>query len=122
MVNLLFNCTTKPDQKLSPRKSNAKVVEVVLFEANPTYAKHEVEDALASLNEIVKMYYGFVERTTASTTDGKYIDIVYWTDMKSAKEAAQEVMKDERALQVFEVVKQESMQMFHFDAFNQFEE
>lgn len=122
MVNLLFNCTTKPDQNLLQMKTKAAVVEVVLFETNPSYSESEARKALASLNDIVKMYYGFVERTTASAKGGKYIDIIYWTDMKSAKEAAQELMKDEQALKAFEVIKQESLQMYHFDTFNQFEE
>ncbi|MEB3346385.1 hypothetical protein U6A24_12990 [Aquimarina gracilis] len=103
-------------------KTNDTVVEVVLFEANPMYSKQEVQNAMASLNEIVKMYYGFLERTTASTDDGRYIDIVYWLDIKSAKEAAEELMKDQQALKAFEVIKQESLQMYHFDTFNQFEE
>ncbi len=122
MVNLLFNCTSKPDQNLLPMKNKTNVVEVVFFEANPEYSQKEIKTALESLNEIVKMYYGFIERTTASTADGKYIDIVYWIDMKSAKAAAEEVMKDQQALKIFEVVKQESLQMYHFDTFNQFEE
>ncbi len=122
MVNLFFYSNTTPNQNLSHMKTRTAVVEVVLFETNPSYSKSEARKALASLNDIVKMYYGFLERTTASTKEGKYIDIIYWTDMKSAKEAARELMKDEQALKAFEVVRQESIQMFHFDTFNQFEE
>ncbi len=122
MVNLLFNCTTTPDQNSLQMKTTPNVVEVVLFEANPGYSKQEVEKALASLNDIIKLYYGFVERTTANNGDGKYIDIVYWTDMKSAKDASEDVMKNEKATAVFQVIKSESVQMYHFDAFNQYEE
>ncbi len=122
MVNLLFNCTAKQNQNYSSMKTKPNVVEVVLFEAYAGYSKSEVEIALASLNDIVKLQYGFVERTTASNGDGKYIDIVYWTDMKSAKDASTEVMKNKDAQAAFNVIKPESIQMYHFDAFNQFEE
>lgn len=122
MVNLLFNCTTKQKQNYPSMQTKPNVVEVVLFEAYAGYSKSEVEIALASLNDIVKLQYGFVERTTASNGDGKYIDIVYWTDMKSAKEAAAEVMKNKDAQAAFNVIKPESIQMYHFDTFNQFEE
>ncbi len=122
MVNLLFNCTTKPDQNLSQMKTKPNVVEVVMFDAYPGYSKNEVQKALASLNDILKLYYGFIERTTASSENGKYIDIVYWTDMKSAKDAAKNVLKNEEAAAVFNIIKPESVQMYHFDTFNQFEE
>lgn len=122
MVNLLFNCTTKPGQNNSSMKTTPKVVEVVLFEAYPGYSKEDVKTALASLNDIVKLYHGFVERTTASNGDGKYVDIVYWNDMKSAKAAAEDLTKNQDAAAVFNIIKPESIQMYHFDAFNQFEE
>ncbi len=122
MVNLLFNCTTKPDLNLSPMRTKQSVIEVVLFETQHGFSKEEVKIALASLNDIMKLYYGFIERTTASNGEGKYIDIVYWTDMKSAKDAAADVLKNQKAAAVFNIIKPESIQMYHFDAFNRFEE
>ncbi len=122
MVNLLLNCATKPDQNPSPMKDKSNVVEVVLFETYPGYSANEVETALSSLNDIIKLNYGFIERTTASNGDGKYVDIVYWTDMKSAKKAASDIMKNEKAAAVFNIIKPESTRMYHFDTFNQFEE
>ncbi|MCK8520037.1 hypothetical protein M0D21_00545 [Aquimarina sp. D1M17] len=103
-------------------KSEPKVIEVVMFEANPGYSISDIEQALTSLNDVVKLYYGFIERTTASNGEGKYIDIVYWTDMDSAKSAAEDVMKNDKAAKAFEVVKPSSVQMYHFDTFNRFEE
>ncbi len=122
MVNLLFNCTTKPNSRSMQTLQEPNVVEVVLFEANPGYSPQDVEEALSSLNDVVKLYYGFVKRTTAYNGDGKYVDIVYWTDMKSAKDAAADVMQNQKAAKAFEVIEPESVQMYHFDAFNEFEE
>lgn len=122
MVNLLFNSITKAEQNFMSMKSEPKVIEVVMFEANPGYSISDIEQALTSLNDVVKLYYGFIERTTASNGEGKYIDIVYWTDMDSAKSAAEDVMKNDKAAKAFEVVKPSSVQMYHFDTFNRFEE
>ncbi len=122
MVNLLFNSNTKAEQNFMSMKSEPKVIEVVMFEANPGYSISDIEQALTSLNDVVKLYYGFIERTTASNGEGKYIDIVYWTDMDSAKNAAEDVMKNDKAAKAFEVVKPSSVQMYHFDTFNRFEE
>ncbi len=122
MISLLFNCATKPNQNPVLMKTRSKVVEVVLFEVNPGYSQKEAERALASLNDVLKLYYGFIERTTAKNGDGKYIDIVYWSDMKSAKDAATGIMKNDIATSAFSIIKQESVQMHHFDTFNHFEE
>ncbi len=122
MVSLLFNCATKLNQNPLLMKTRSKVVEVVLFEVNPGYSNTEAEKALSSLNDVLKLYYGFIERTTAKNGDGKYIDIVYWSDMKSAKDAATDIMKNDIATSAFSIIKPESVQMHHFDTFNQFEE
>ncbi len=122
MVNLLFSSTATPDQNLPSIKNKSNVVEVVLFEIHEGYSKEEAEIILSSLNDIIKLYPGFIERTTAGTGDKKYIDIVYWTDIKSAKAAATDIMKNQNALAVFNIIKPESIQMYHFDTFNHFEE
>ena len=122
MVNLFFIYSASKYQNPKLMKTKSSVVEVVLFEINQGYSKEEAEKALTSLNEIIKLYYGFIERTTANNESGKYIDIVYWKDMKSAKDAAASIMKDPAATDVFRVIKLESIQMFHFNAFNQYEE
>lgn len=122
MINLLFDCTAQPNQNLSLMETKPKVVEVVLFEVNPGYSNEDAKKALSSLNDVVKLYYGFLERTTASNGEGKYIDILYWSDMKSAKAAASDIVKNEKAAAAFTIVKPESVEMYHFDTFNQFEE
>ncbi|WP_035084087.1 hypothetical protein [Aquimarina latercula] len=97
-------------------------IEIVLFEVVPGYSVEQAEKAITSLNDIVKLYDGFIDRTTASNIDGKFIDLLYWTDIKSAKLAGEDIMKNPKALEIFEIIKPESMQMFHMDVFNQFEE
>ncbi|WP_299436296.1 hypothetical protein [uncultured Aquimarina sp.] len=103
-------------------KSKPYAIEVVLFEVNPGYSKEQAKTALTSLNDIVKLYDGFIDRTTASNDDGRYIDLLYWTDIKAAKMAGESIMKNPEAVAIFQVIQPETMQMFHMDVFNQFEE
>ncbi|GGX03153.1 hypothetical protein [Aquimarina muelleri] len=122
MINLLFDCVKEPNQNLILTNNKPKVVEVVLFEINPGYTEKDAKKALSSLNDIVKLYYGFVERITAKNENGKYMDIIYWRDINSAKSAAADLAQNEKATIAFSVIKSQSVQMYYFDMFNQFEE
>ncbi|GAA0721589.1 hypothetical protein GCM10009430_23070 [Aquimarina litoralis] len=97
-------------------------MEVVLFEVNPEYSTKQAKEALTSLNDIIKLYDGFIDRTTASNKDGKFIDLLYWKDGNAAKKASEDIMKNPKAIAIFEIIKPETMQMYHLDVFNQFEE
>lgn len=118
MMSVLFSPAVSSDHTHTFLTNSLPVVEVVLFEVNPKYTRTQVKKALSSLNDIVKLYDGFIERTTGSNSDGKYIDILYWKDMECAKKASDAIMKNSKALEVFKVIKPESAQMFHFDSFN----
>ncbi|MBP2831903.1 hypothetical protein J8281_06850 [Aquimarina sp. U1-2] len=122
MVNLLFDCSVKPESHLSIAKTKKSVVEIVVFTPHPKYTEQEIQNALESLNEIIKLYHGFIERTTARTAQGDYVDMLYWTDMKSAKIAAKLLVTDKKASKFFDMIMPESLQMNHYSIFNQFDE
>lgn len=121
MINLLFN-SVETNQNPNFTNNKPKVVEVVLFEINAGFTEKEAKKALSSLNDIIKLYYGFIERITAKNENGKYVDIIYWRDINSAKAAATDLVQNEKAVAVFSIIKSKSTQMYHFDTFNQFEE
>ncbi len=122
MLSMFLCCATTFSQNQNLMKSKPYAIEVVLFEVNPGYSKEQAKTALTSLNDIVKLYDGFIDRTTASNDDGRYIDLLYWTDIKAAKMAGESIMKNPEAVAIFQVIQPETMQMFHMDVFNQFEE
>ncbi|MHA7057461.1 hypothetical protein ACWGOQ_0009610 [Aquimarina sp. M1] len=103
-------------------KNKPYIIEVVVFEASSNYSTEEAKKALTSLNDIIKLYDGFIDRTTAHNEEGKYIDLLYWTDIKAAKKAGEDIMKNPEAIAIFEIIKPGTMQMYHLDVFNQFEE
>ncbi len=122
MLSMFLCCATTFSQNQNLMKNKPYAIEVVLFEANPNYSKEEVKTALISLNNIIKLYDGFIDRTTACNEQGNYIDLLYWTDIEAAKKAGEDIMKNPEVVAIFEVIKPESMQMYHLDVFNQFEE
>ncbi len=122
MLSMFLCCATTFSQNNNLMKDKPYSIEIVLFEVMPDYTTEQAKKAITSLNDIVKLYDGFIDRTTASNIDGKFIDLLYWTDIKSAKLAGEDIMKNPKALEIFEIIKPESMQMFHVDVFNQFEE
>ncbi|TPN88865.1 hypothetical protein [Aquimarina algicola] len=121
MISLLFNSVSTSDQNTVSMQIEPKVIEVVSFEVYPGYSKEEAKEALTALNDIIKFYYGFIERITANNNEGKYIDIIYWKDMESAKAAAAELNKNEAASEIFKIIRPETIEMNHFTSFNQFE-
>lgn len=122
MLSLFLCCASIFSQNQHLMKNKPYTMEVVLFEVNPGYSTEQAQEALTSLNDIVKLYDGFIDRTTASNEDGKFIDLLYWTDSNAAKKASEDIMKNPKAVAIFEIIKPETMQMYHLDVFNQFEE
>jgi len=96
----------------------ATVVEVVVFDLNEGVNPEEAKEAIRSLNDFVSEQPGFVERRTGIATDGKWIDIVYWTDLASAERASEQLMKDPASQQVVGLMNSETMLFKHFELFN----
>lgn len=122
MLSLFLCCTSIFSQNQHLMNNKPYTMEVVLFEINPEYSTEQAKEALTSLNDIVKLYDGFIDRTTARNKDGKFIDLLYWTDATAAKKASEDIMKNPKAVAIFEIIKPETMQMYHLNVFNQFEE
>ena len=61
---------------------------------------------------------GFVSRTTTISKDGIFLDLVYWEDVESAENAAEQIIEVPKNAESFEVINQETMQFGHFEIFN----
>lgn len=122
MISVLFSSTFMSDRNSVFTTTPNTVIEVVLFEANPSYSAQQVKEVMTALNDLIKLFPGFIERTTATASEGKYIDIVYWVDIESAKNAADDIMKNPEAQEFFKVINFETIQILHFNSFNQLKE
>ncbi|WP_420573362.1 hypothetical protein [Kordia sp.] len=112
---LLISCNTKDKTNLNEQNKKVGTIELVIFDTYPQYSKEEVIAAAKALNPIVEKFDGYIGRKLAIDKDGKWTDIVYWTDLKSAEHAAQEVMKSETCQKFFGMIKEESMQFMHLE-------
>lgn len=122
MLSMFLCCATTFSQNKTLMKNKPFTIEVVVFEAIPDYTKEQVEKAMIALNDIIKLYDGFIDRITANSNTGNYIDILYWTDINAAKTAGEDILNNPKAVEIFKVIQPTTMQMYHLDVFNQFEE
>lgn len=100
---------------------NTNVIEMVLFKVKPDINKTEAKEVLLILNDCVKGYPGFIKRKLSVSEDNQWLDLVFWDNLTSAKEAAEKIMKDEKATDVFSIIDQNNMLFKHFYIINEFE-
>ena len=114
-----FSC-----EQSSTKKSNmeqAKIIEMVMWKSVEGISPEEAKKSITKLNNFVSEQPGFIARKTAIAEDGKFLDIVYWTDLKSAKDASEKAMKTEELMPIFSTIDQKEMMFQHFEIFNEIE-
>lgn len=112
-IAVLYGCQNK-----TKVMNKATVVERVSFQLNEGYSVEQGKEAMTGLNDYLIKQKGFVSRTTTVSEDGIFLDLVYWEDLESAKNAAEKIMKEPKNAQSFEVINQGTMQFGHFEIFN----
>lgn len=98
--------------------NKATVIEMVLFRINEGINSEEAKTELKKLNYFLAKQDGFISRKTAVADDGQYLDIVYLTDLNTAKTASDKALQDPDTLKVFSVIEQKTMLFKHFEIFN----
>jgi len=94
------------------------IIEMVLFKTNEGVKQEDAKKIMSELNNFLSNQKGFVSRKTSISEDGQYLDLVYWTDLQSAKTASEKAMKNPKAMEAFSVINQKKMQFSHFEIFN----
>ena len=91
---------------------------MVLWRSKEGISPDEAKSSITKLNDFVREQPGFIARKTAMAEDGKFLDLVYWTDLNSDKRASENAMKDEDLIPIFNTIDQEGMLFQHFEVFN----
>ncbi len=91
-----------------------KAIEVVIFKAKAGVSDSQLQTAALAITPILKEMSGFISREFGASEDGKYIDVVYWKDLPSAKAAAEKVMGIPKCGEFFGLIDQNQMQFMHF--------
>lgn len=94
--------------------NQASVIESVIYQTKASIKdKDHIKKALA-ITPILAKFNGFVSRQfSKATTDGKWIDIVYWTDLSSAEKAADAVKNIPECQIFFADIDPQTMELRH---------
>lgn len=119
IVLIAISCN-QPDLK-KRKMEQTKIIELVLWKSVEGVSTEEAKQSITKLNDFVSQQQGFIARKTALADDGKFLDLVYWTDLQSAKEASEKAMKNEDLIPIFSKIDQKEMVFQHFEIFNSIE-
>lgn len=97
--------------------SNAgDVFEVVSMKFKEGVRLEEQKKMMSHLDEVIKKFEGFKSRDYYYSTDnGRWIDFVVWTDIKLAKKAAEQIMKNAEVGKFFSKMDEKSMIFSHYE-------
>lgn len=96
----------------------AKIIEMVLWKFKEGVSIEEGKASAIKLNAFIRQQPGFISRKTALSSDGKFLDIILWTDLQSAQTASEKAMQNEMTTTIFSTMDQEGMLFQHFEIFN----
>lgn len=85
-------------------------IEVAVFKAKAGVSDSQLQTAALAVTPILKERPGFISREFGAPEDGKYIDIVHWKDIPSAKAAAEKVMSIPKCGELFGRIDRNQMQ------------
>jgi len=91
------------------------VIELVIFKSKSGVSETALKEAAAKVTPILQTMNGYVRREIAVTDDGQWADIVYWTDMKAAQDAAKAAMQIPVCLEFFGLIDEKTMTIFHLN-------
>ena len=89
-------------------------IEVVIFKAKAGVSDSKLQSSALAVTPILREMPGFISREFGASEDGKYIDVVHWKDLPSAKAAAEKVMSIPKCGEFFGLIDQNQMQFMHF--------
>ena len=91
----------------------AGIVEVVQFKAKSGVSDAQIRDAADALQRDVEQFPGYLHRRLVKSEDGQWLDIVDWTGLGEALQAAEAIMAQPSAQSFMELVEPESIKMLH---------
>ena len=92
-----------------------KSIEVVHTKFKSEFSYQEQFSAMSQLNDVVKSFNGFDSRTFYYSVElSSWVDFVVWENEDVAKEAAEEIMKNATALEVFSMINEEETIFTHY--------
>lgn len=114
-----FSCKQTDTKKSNMQK--AKIIEMVLWKFKDGVSTEQGKKSVFKLNEFASKQPGFISRKTATSEDGKFLDVILWTDLESAKSASEKAMQNEMTATIFSTMDESEMVFQYFEIFNEIE-
>ena len=99
----------------------ANIMEMVLWKFKDGINIEQGKKSVLKLNEFASKHPGFISRKTAISEEGKFLDIILWTDLESAKLASEKAMQNEMTTTIFSTMDENEMIFQYFKIFNKTE-
>ncbi len=99
----------------------ANIMEMVLWKFKDGINIEQGKKSVLKLNEFASKQPGFISRKTAISEEGKFLDIILWTDLESAKLASEKAMQNEMTTTIFSTMDENEMIFQYFKIFNKTE-
>ena len=91
-------------------------IEMVKFQLKSDVSAEHGRIQLEKLTACASKFPGFVGRNLSQDAkSNEWLDLVYWDKLESAQYAAQEIMKDPTAMEIFGVIDDSTMHMQHWN-------
>ena len=94
--------------------SDTKVLEVVTFNVKPGVSPGEAKTAARGVTAFLETQPGYLGRDLGQSEDGRWVDLVHWTDLEAARTAIPNAMKNADCRAFFALIDEETLKMDHF--------
>lgn len=91
-----------------------KTIELVIFKFKEGTTRQEEARYLEVTDILVRSYKGFIDRMYMQGEKGSRADLIRWETMADAQTAAEDIMKNSAALEVFEKIEDAYTKFYHF--------
>lgn len=98
---------------ISANATLAETVEVVVFKAKNGVSDDAILSSAKGMLSTLKSWDGFISRELINTGNQKWIDVVHWRDLESAKAAQHKAMESDSCLLFFSFLEEDGEQIFH---------
>jgi hypothetical protein len=108
----LVACDSKnEDKKLS--MNQAAVIEVVTYQTKVGIKDAEHLKKASAITPILAKFDGFITRQFGKSTNGKWVELVYWKDLSAAQKAADAALTIPECQAFFADIDQQKMDFMH---------
>lgn len=70
----------------------SQAIEVDVFRAKAGITPEQIQSPALVVTPVLAVLPGFISREFGASEDGQFLDVVHWSDLASAKQAAEKVM------------------------------